>query len=105
MSTSPNTEPTAGRADAELGPYCQSCAMPLGAPADFGTTAEGIRQNDYCHFCFAGGKFINPNITFEQMLELTVTMGAAATGMPAEAMRAAVAPLLPTLKRWRAPAA
>jgi hypothetical protein len=87
----------------ELGPFCQSCAMPLRAPTDFGTTATGMRQNDYCHFCFVNGAFTERELTFNQLLEKTIVMGAAATGQPVATMRAAVTPLLPTLKRWRAP--
>lgn len=100
MSSDPS-----GSQNEELGPFCQSCAMPLRRPSDFGTTASGTRQNDYCHFCFANGSITEPDITFERMLEKTIAMGAAATGQPFAEMRAAVEPLLPTLKRWRAPAA
>ena len=45
-----------------MGPFCQSCAMPLAKPEDFGTTAEGWRQNDFCHYCDEEGKFPQPDI-------------------------------------------
>jgi hypothetical protein len=105
MTTAFNIPQAPNSSNVELGPFCQSCAMPLRRPEDFGRTAEGQRQNDYCHFCFAHGKLTEPQITFDEMLEKTITLGAAATGQSVEVMRAAVTPLLPKLKRWRAASA
>jgi len=51
------------------GSFCQSCAMPMQKPEDFGTNSDGSKSNDYCHYCFQSGKFIEPNITMEQMIE------------------------------------
>jgi AraC family transcriptional regulator len=49
------------------GPFCQSCAMPLENPSQFGTDANGVRVNDYCHYCFKNGKFTDQHITMKQM--------------------------------------
>ena len=35
----------------QLSPFCQSCAMPLSKPDDFGPEANGFWQNDYCSYC------------------------------------------------------
>ena len=51
------------------GPFCQSCAMPMTKLEDFGTNADSSQNQEYCHYCFQNGKFIEPNITMEQMIE------------------------------------
>jgi len=50
------------------GPWCQSCAMPLHNKEDFGTNADGSQNKEYCRYCFQNGKFIEPDITMEQMI-------------------------------------
>jgi hypothetical protein len=50
--------------------FCQSCAMPLDKPKDFGTNADGSRNDEYCHFCFEKSKFTNQNITMAEMLKI-----------------------------------
>lgn len=82
------------------GPFCQSCGMPLGKPEDFGTMREGIRSNEYCHFCFADGAFTNPTMAMSEMTDLC-TRELAKTGMPATEARALMTRTLPLLKRWR----
>jgi hypothetical protein len=44
------------------GPFCQSCGMPMVKPEDFGSNADGS-------FCFQKGKFTEPNLTMEQMID------------------------------------
>lgn len=51
------------------GPFCQSCAMPMEKPEDFGTSADGNRNEEYCRYCYQSGKFTDPDITREQMIE------------------------------------
>ncbi|GAI16613.1 unnamed protein product, partial [marine sediment metagenome] len=34
------------------GPFCQSCAMPMQKPDDFGTNADVSKNEEYCHYCF-----------------------------------------------------
>ncbi len=50
-------------------PFCQSCAMPMQNPDDFGTNADESKNNEYCSYCFRKGKFTEPNMTVEQMIE------------------------------------
>ncbi len=35
------------------GPFCQSCAMPMAKPQNFGTNADGIQNQEYCHLFFS----------------------------------------------------
>ena len=87
---------------AEMGPFCQSCGMPLHRPEDFGTSAEGFRVNDYCSFCFGDGVFTEPSLTMRQMMEKCVPAMAEA-GMPEVQARGLMEAIMPKLKRWRGP--
>ncbi len=84
------------------GPFCQSCGMPFTRLEDFGTTAEGFRQNDYCHYCFEDGKFLQPESTLAEMIEQVIPHTVEATGMTEAAARSLTEQTLPQLKRWRA---
>ena len=79
------------QASVPMGPFCQSCGMPLSSPEDFGTSAQGFRQNDYCHLCYENGVFRNPDATMEQMLQFA----------PDAEARAWMEQNLPFLKRWQ----
>jgi hypothetical protein len=84
-----------------MGPFCQSCGMPLSKPEDFGTSAEGWRQNDYCHYCYEEGKFTQPDITLGEMIEQVIKLTAEATGRSEAEARTLTEETLPRLKRWR----
>ncbi|MGQ9623414.1 MAG: zinc ribbon domain-containing protein, partial [Candidatus Caldatribacteriaceae bacterium] len=47
------------------GPFCQSCAMPMVKPEDFGTNADGSPNGEYCRYCFQNGEFTAPDTTVE----------------------------------------
>jgi len=64
------------------GPFCQSCGMPMEKQEDFGTNADGSKSKDYCHFCFLNGKFTDPNITMEQMIDKVAGFMATQVKMP-----------------------
>lgn len=48
---------------------CQSCSMPLDGTNN-GTEADGSKGEKYCNKCYKNGKFIDPNMTLEQMKEI-----------------------------------
>ena len=81
-------------------PFCQSCGMPMEKPEDFGTNADGTRSNDYCQFCFQNGKFTDPNITMEQMID-KVAGFAKQMKMSEEQAREMAKTFIPKLKRWQ----
>lgn len=87
------------------GPFCQSCAMPLAKSEDFGTDPAGYRVNDYCRHCYADGKFTEPTISMEAMLEKCVAIMAGQGIMPEPQARTLMTDVMPRLKRWRTPAA
>ena len=50
--------------------FCQSCCMPLNLHGEDvrGTEADGSKSTKYCSYCYENGAFIEPNITFDEML-------------------------------------
>lgn len=49
---------------------CQSCSMPLSKDGKGGgTEADGRVSLDYCSHCYLDGKFTDPSLTAEQMVE------------------------------------
>jgi len=53
----------------QKGLICQSCVMPMEKPEDFGTEADGSRNEEYCRFCYRDGGFTDPDIIMEQMIK------------------------------------
>jgi len=80
--------------------FCQSCAMPLTKPEEFGTESGGIPSEDYCVYCRKDGKF-EWDGTMEEMVEVCVPFCVDAGVYPdAEAARTAMLGFFPQLKRW-----
>lgn len=80
--------------------YCQSCAMPMEKPEDFGTEGDGAKSGDYCQYCYANGAFTN-DATMEQMIETCIPFTVEANVYPsAEEARTAMQAFFPKLKRW-----
>ncbi len=81
-------------------PICQSCGMPM-KPDDFGTTADGSMSKEYCKFCFQKGKFMEPNITMQQMIEKAAGFMVTLEKMSESEAKRMARTLIPELKRWR----
>ena len=80
---------------------CQSCAMPLGKPEEFGTEANGSASQDYCCYCYQNGAFEEPDTTMEEMIAFCVD--AVKEENPEgnlEEVKAWLEEQLPKLKRW-----
>jgi hypothetical protein len=83
------------------GPFCQSCAMPMEKPEIFGTNTDCSKSEDYCAYCFKDGKFTEPNISMQEMLEKCVSIMGQQKIMPEDQARDLMTKNLPTLKRWK----
>lgn len=81
------------------GSYCQSCSMPMGKPEEFGTEKDGSRSMEYCNYCYQNGKFTEPDLTMDQMIEKCSSY-MEQTHMP-ESEILKVGQIIPTLKRWQ----
>jgi len=80
--------------------YCQSCGMPMTDQALFGLEASGETSKDYCKYCYVEGKFIQDNMTMDEMIEICVPH-MKAQGMEEDKARDMMKNFLPTLKRWK----
>lgn len=79
---------------------CQSCAMPLETGGQYGTNANGSKNEDYCEYCYKGGEFTS-NSTMEEMIDFCVPhMAAGNAGMTEAGAKKQLQLIFPTLKRW-----
>ncbi|WP_167958738.1 zinc ribbon domain-containing protein [Anaerosporobacter faecicola] len=80
---------------------CQSCGMPMTEEEQFGTNADGTKNEEYCKYCYSNGSF-GKDETLEEMIEscapFMVQEGDCKTIEEAKEM---LKEYLPTLKRWR----
>jgi hypothetical protein len=75
--------------------------MPMEKPEDFGSNADGSKNKEYCHFCFQKGKFTDPAITMEQMIDKVARLMAQLHTMPQAQATGMAKTFIPTLKRWQ----
>lgn len=50
--------------------FCQSCGMPIADDSYKGTQAKGEFSTDYCIYCYMQGRFVQPELTFDEMVEI-----------------------------------
>ena len=79
---------------------CQSCGKPLSKPEDFGTNADGNKNDEYCSHCFQSGKFTYPNITMEEMIEISAVLMMSLAFMDEAEATSKAKKTIPKLKRW-----
>ncbi len=52
---------------------CQSCGMPLKNDLQGGgSNADGTLSQEYCSHCYIGGRFVEPNMTVDEMKMLVL---------------------------------
>lgn len=74
--------------------------MPLKAdPQGGGTNADGTRNQEYCSYCYVGGRFVNPDMNIGEMRALVIEK-LRERGYPGFVARF-FASGLDRLKRWR----
>lgn len=83
----------------EIKPLCQSCGIPLDNDAIKGTEKNGLKNQEYCKFCYDQGGFINPNLTLDEMKE-RVENQMKKLKLSDEAIQEAMS-ILPPLNRWK----
>lgn len=76
--------------------------MPMGSAELCGTEAGGSKSENYCTYCFQNGRFTEPEITMQAMINKCVAVMVQTNIMPEEQARALMTKTLPALKRWRA---
>jgi hypothetical protein len=81
--------------------FCQSCSMPLESAEQFGTNANGSKNEEYCLYCYKDGKFINPEITMEEMIDKCAGILAGIKNISIEEAKFFMEGVIPNLKRWK----
>jgi hypothetical protein len=64
-----------------------------------GTNADGSKSEKWCSLCFADGKFVGPDCTLEQMIEIVDK--ALREQNSSSVMRWMAKKQVPKLERWR----
>jgi hypothetical protein len=86
------------------GSFCQSCGMPMAEAKDedFGTNADGSKNEEYCALCYQKGAFTDPDITLEKMIKTSAKgWSDEDPSVSYEEALAVAKKNIPTLKRWQ----
>ena len=80
---------------------CQSCGLPFNEEhAHFIAKETDGTDSIYCMFCYKDGKFIDPDMSMDKMIEIQLPILVGRLGTETE-VRNQLSELLPTLKRWK----
>jgi hypothetical protein len=79
---------------------CQSCGLPFNEEHAhlIAKEADGT-DSIYCSYCYKDGKFLQPNATVSDMVEIGVLHLARKIGE--QGARAELSCFIPTLERWK----
>jgi len=79
---------------------CQSCGMPFDeGHVEFIAKEPDGSESIYCSYCYKDGKFLEPNATISDMVEIGVPHLARKIGE--QAAREQLSRFIPTLVRWK----
>lgn len=86
----------------EIEKVCQSCGLPLNERV-LGNENNGAFSQEYCYLCYRNGRFIQPNMTLEEMKQQVIKMiDQSSSNKFQKWILKKVYPLqLKVLKRWR----
>ena len=79
--------------------FCQCCGMPLGDDAMISRETDGSFNEDYCKWCYDGGKFVYTNK--DTLLDFLLTHMPNPDNMPDAKRRTSFDSYLSQLKHWR----
>ncbi|NQP64977.1 hypothetical protein HO908_05230 [Streptococcus suis] len=86
--------------------FCQSCAMPLNLHGldVHGSEKDGTKSSIYCSYCYVNGRFVEPDISFEEMLAKgkTAISNGQGNAFIKWLMKASYPMMLKKTKRWKA---
>lgn len=79
---------------------CQSCGLPFNDEhKHFIAKEPDGSKSIYCTNCYEGGKFIQPDLSMKELIDMIVPVLGRSIGE--EEARKEITALLPTLKRWK----
>ena len=84
---------------------CQSCGMKMQTEQEFGTSANGEKNSEYCVHCYQKGHFTR-DVTMEEMMENNLRFldhwnQETGNNFTSEEARPLLREFLSTLKRWK----
>jgi transcriptional regulator with XRE-family HTH domain len=79
---------------------CQCCTYPLNKIEELGTNSDGTLNTDYCIYCYKEGKWVDPNLTVQGVIDYTIPYMTSPSKTEKQA-RDYLSILVPTLKRWK----
>lgn len=74
--------------------------MPL-ADGFFGTNKDGSETREFCKFCFQDGSYLQPEITVEDMIQMSVDNMTQDLQFNQKKARTLARQVIPQLKRWK----
>jgi hypothetical protein len=81
---------------------CQSCGMPIDISfGNQGTEVDGSSSTEYCQFCYANGKFTNPDQTVDEMVASSIDFMTSNLGADRAEAEKLSNDVSPKLRRWR----
>ncbi|MBU1890649.1 zinc ribbon domain-containing protein [Patescibacteria group bacterium] len=75
--------------------------MPMNEQEDFGTNLDGNINEEYCVYCFSAGKFVDPTITKDEMVQQVTEFMIQSEKDEPEKVRLAVDRRIRNLRRWQ----
>lgn len=76
--------------------------MPLSVEfVNFGTEADGSASEMYCSICFEDGGFTMPELTVEDMIQLSIDQMTSELAIERDAAERLARGTIPGLRRWR----
>ena len=84
---------------------CQSCGMNMVKPEEYGTNADGGKNEEYCMYCFQNGTFTK-DCTMEELIENNLNFleefnKDSGTKFTMEEAKTEMQKYFPTLTRWK----
>ncbi|MDR1697613.1 MAG: zinc ribbon domain-containing protein [Erysipelotrichaceae bacterium] len=84
---------------------CQSCGMGLDQENDRGTNKDQSKSDDFCIYCFNDGEFTKEDLTFDEMVDISLRYSKAYQNAASEAEKNHIKDLtkdyMSGLKRWK----
>lgn len=78
---------------------CQSCGMRM-VDGFWGTEKDGRVSKKYCKFCYQEGAFVLPDLTIEDMVQLSIHNMVEELGKEHQEAEQIARAFIPKLERW-----
>ena len=78
---------------------CQSCGMPWNETL-VGTESGGAPSPDYCSYCYAEGRFLEPDLNIDGMIRKSIKFMMRDINVSEERAEVMANATIPGLKRW-----